>query len=102
MIFIDINCEEGDGGVNPPIKFFSPEFLGKLVDLACDEGGLIAINSIIDGDANRRNVVQKLKATQGCQKYSSGMQDELNEVFFLAKGTFSPAEEDKLDSTEAR
>ena len=57
MILIDINCEEGEGGVNPPLKFFTPEFLAKLVDIACEEGGLIAINSIIDGDANRRSVV---------------------------------------------
>ena len=89
MILIDINFEEGeDIGISPPLKFFASEFLAKLVDIAKEEGGLIAINTIIDGDSNRRKVVQSLKATQGCIKFSSGMQEDVNEVFFLAKGTF--------------
>ena len=102
MIFIDINEDEGGEGINPPFKFFAPEFLAKLVDAATDEGGLIAINTIIDGDANRRKVVQNLKAVSGCVKFSSGMQEEANEVFYLAKGTFDRQAEDKLDETDIR
>mmetsp|Transcript_3905 Transcript_3905/g.4607 ORF Transcript_3905/g.4607 Transcript_3905/m.4607 type:complete len:193 (-) Transcript_3905:399-977(-) len=30
MVFIDINYEEGEAKVNPPLKFFSAEFIGKL------------------------------------------------------------------------
>ena len=51
MILIDINDEAGGEGYNPPFKFFSPEFLAKLLDVATEEGGLIAINTIIAGDA---------------------------------------------------
>ena len=102
MIFIDINEDEGGEGINPPFKFFSPGFLNKLVDVATDEGGLIAMNTIIDGDANRRKVVQNLKAIPGCVKFSSGMQEEVNEVFYLAKGTFDRQAEDKLDETDIR
>ena len=31
MIFVDINYEEADSKVSPPLKFFSSEFIGKLV-----------------------------------------------------------------------
>ncbi len=44
------------------MKFFGADFLGKLRELTTPEGSLIAINVIVDGDANRRKVVQALKA----------------------------------------
>ena len=62
MILIDINNEDEAEGVNPPFKFFAPEFLAKLMDITCEEGGLIAFNTILDGEANRRKVMQNLKA----------------------------------------
>ena len=61
MIFIDINDDSEGAGVNPPLKFLDPAFLTRLVELCVPEGGLIALNTIIDGDANRRKVVQNMK-----------------------------------------
>ena len=101
MILIDINSEEGEAKVNPPQKFFQPDFLAKLVEITTDEGGLIAYNTIID-EANRKKVVTTLKTLPGCVKFASGMQEELNEVFFLAKGTFTAADVDRLEETEQR
>ena len=43
-----------------------------------------------------------MKAIPGCVKFSSGMQEEVNEVFYLAKGTFDRQAEDKLDETDIR
>ena len=85
MIFVDINYEEADSKVSPPLKFFSSEFIGKLVQLATPEGSLIAINTIVDDAANRKKVVTALKthAPQSV-KFSTGMQEDLNEVFYLA------------------
>jgi len=102
FVFMDINKEEGDDKINPPIKFFGQDFMSKLQELTTAEGSLIAFNVIVDGDANRRRVVQALKAQPNCVKFSSGMQEDLNEVFYLAKGTFNKQAEDKLDETENR
>lgn len=102
LVFMDINKEEGDDKINPPIKFFGQDFMSKLQELTTAEGSLIAFNVIVDGDSNRRKVVQALKAQPNCVKYSSGMQEDLNEVFYLAKGTFNKQAEDKLDETENR
>lgn len=84
------------------MKFFGADFLGKLRELTTPEGSLIAINVIVDGDANRKKVVQALKAQPDCVKYSSGMQEDLNEMFYLAKGQFDAQAQDKLDETENR
>ena len=62
LVFLDINYEDDGVKISPPLKFFSPEFLTKLVELTAEEGGLIAINTIVDDAANRRKVVQALKA----------------------------------------
>ena len=42
MVFIDLNFEEDNVNVSPPLKFFSAEFLNKLVEITADESGLIA------------------------------------------------------------
>ena len=87
IIFIDINYEEGSEKISPPLKFFGPEFIEKLQRLAQPEGGLIAINTIVEGAAERKKVVTALKThAPDCVRFSSGMQEDLNEVFFLAKG----------------
>ena len=72
MILVDINSEDGELKVNPPFKFFQPDFLAKLVEITTEEGGLIAYNTIIE-EANRKKVVTNLKALPGCVKFSSGM-----------------------------
>ena len=56
----------------------------------------------MDGDKNRRKVVQALKAIQGGVKFSSGMQEEANEVFYLATGTFDKSAEERLEDTDNR
>lgn len=57
MVFFDVNYEEDDVKVSPPMKFFQPDFIAKLVEITAAEGGLIAFNTIIDDAANRRKVV---------------------------------------------
>ena len=57
MVFVDLNFEEDNVNVSPPLKFFTAEFLNKLVEITADESGLIAINTLIDTAANRRKVV---------------------------------------------
>jgi len=102
MVFFDVNYEEGEVKVSPPLKYFSPEFLTKLVDITTQEGGLVAINTIIDDSANRHNVVQNLRGLAGCVKFSSKMDEEKNEVIYLARGTFDKKSEDCLDDTQNR
>ena len=96
LIFIDINYEEGDVKVSPPLKFFGTDFLSKLAELTADDAGLIAFNTIVDDNANRKKVVTALKGLPGL-KFSSGMQDDLNEVFYVAKGEFDAQAKDKLE-----
>jgi len=43
-----------------------------------------------------------LKATGGCIKFSSKMEEDLNEVFYLAKGTFDKQSIDRLEDTDNR
>ena len=102
LVFVDLNFEEDNVNVSPPLKFFSAEFLNKLTEITSDEAGLIAINTLIDTAANRRKVVQALKAVPGCVKFSSGMQEEANEMFYVAKGAFDRQHEDRLDDTDNR
>lgn len=69
------------------MKFFGAEFLGKLQGLAAPDGGLIAFNTIVEGAAERKKVVSALKThAAGCLRFSSGMQEDLNEVFYLVQG----------------
>jgi len=57
--------------------------------MAAPEGSLIAINTIVDDAANRKKVVSALKNhAPRSVRFSSGMQEDLNEVFYLAQGTF--------------
>ena len=102
LVIMDVNYEEDSVNISPPLKFFTPEFLNQLVEITCEEGGLIAINVVVSEDKNRKKVVQALKATAGCARFSSGMQEESNEVFYMAKGTFDKQAEGRLEDTDNR
>ena len=88
MVFFDVNYEEGEVKVSPPFKFFQPDFLAKLVDITTQEGGLVAINTIIEDAANRNVVVENLRGLAGCVKFSSKMVEDKNEVIYIARGNF--------------
>lgn len=57
MVFFDVNYEEDNVKVSPPLKYFQADFLAKLVEITAAEGGLIAFNTIIDDTASRKKVV---------------------------------------------
>ena len=88
--------------MSPPLKFFEPDFLTKLVSIAQPEGGLIAMNMIVDDAANRRKIVQNLKTIPDCAKFASKMDEEKNEVIYLARGALEKKLDDKLDDTDNR
>jgi len=88
--------------VSPPLKFFSQDFLQKLHQLTAEEGGLIAVNTIVDDAASRKKVVQALKSLPGGAKFCSGMREDLNEVFFVATGEFDRQALSKLEEAENR
>ena len=102
MVFFDVNYEEGDVKVSPPLKYFASDFLEKLLLITADEGGLIVFNTIIAESNDRKKVVQALRAANGCAKFSSKMEEDLNEVFYLAKGTYDRQASDRLDDTDNR
>ena len=47
MIFMDVNYEEGDTKVSPPLKFFDADFIQQVHTIAKPKA-LIAFNTIID------------------------------------------------------
>ena len=47
LIFMDVNYEEGDTKISPPMKFFDAEFIQQVHNIA-KPSGLIAFNTIID------------------------------------------------------
>jgi len=102
MVFFDVNYEEGEVKVSPPLKYLQPDFLAKLVEITTLEGGLVAINTIIDDEANRKKVNQNVKGLASCAKFSSKMDEEKNEIIYLARGTFDSQAADHLENTQDR
>jgi spermidine synthase len=102
MVFFDVNYEEGEDKVSPPLKYLQPDFLAKLVEITTEEGGLVAINTIIEDAANRETVTQNVKGLASCAKFSSKMDEEKNEIIYLARGTFDSQAADRLDDAQDR
>lgn len=84
IVVMDVNYEEGDVGINPPKKFFEPEFIQQLHTIT-KPAGLIVINTIIE-EEHKAKLIQQVKQVKDSTKFITKAQNDANEVLLLAKG----------------
>lgn len=91
LVLQDLGSDSDE--ICPAPQFLEATFLTKLVDILRDDGGLACLNTIVDGN-NERKVTQEIKQVAGCVKFASKMEEEKNKVVYLAKGAFDRAAQD--------
>ena len=86
LIFFDVNYEEDNVQVSPPLKFFETDFLNKLLESVSSQGGLIAMNIIIPDKNTNKKCLTSVKNLPNCAIFRSKMEEDKNEVVFVARG----------------
>lgn len=86
LLFFDINYEEENVQVSPPLKFFEVPFLNKLMESVSENGGLIAMNVIIPDKNTNKKCLGNIKNLPECSIFRSKMDEDKNEVVFVARG----------------
>ena len=102
LIFLDICCEDAQLGLNPPAKFYESSFLNKLNEIASEEGGLTVLNTTILDSQQRKKCFNQIKAIPGAVKFSTVVNDDKNEVVYVAKGITDKKAIEKLEEIDFR
>jgi len=84
-LFMDVNFEEDNVAISPPVKFLQPEFLEKTLDQVQD-GGYLAINLLIDDKKDLEMVLGFVRQVKGARKFMSKATEDKNIVIMMHKG----------------
>lgn len=83
--------------MSPPAKFFEPTFLQALLAALDPQAGLVCMNTLIADDKVRKQLFSHFKGVKDCLKYASKMEEDKNEMVFLARGHTDKKLVDKLE-----